>query len=406
MRLASAIRPAGLATATFLVAVAALPATALGSQGSATLALDGPAARALRASGVRVSPLGPAQGGSRRVVLPLRAGLAGSSTTLLSYRGGLSLARAGERLRLRRLSLVLGDRPRVSAQAGGEDIDLFRILSGGSRAVDPGAGSVALSGLPLKLTGEGARAITAGLGLERVRPRRFGTFAAQATGLTESGDPGGKKAEEAAAGCPLPSGPGPTPEEPPAVATRPPGAADVTGASIDWHVRESFIRYIASGEGTSVSGGATADPPVLLPGASVPLSYDFHFPFASGWLDSGADPADPADDTAALYFSGALRFQYSGHGIDLTTSDPEIEIAGGGSRAIFAIAEDGGAPARQVLVNLDLGRAAAIRAAGGTYTYERVPGAIPPGTASSTFAGFYAPGTEFGCFTVSFSTGP
>ncbi len=58
-----------------------------------------------------------------------------------------------------------------------------------------------------------------------------------------------------------------------------------------------------------------------------------------------------------------------------------------------------------MLVNLDLSRAAAISASGSTHTYERVPGAIPSGTASSVFAGFYAPGTEFGCFTVSYSTG-
>ena len=113
-------------------------------------------------------------------------------------------------------------------------------------------------------------------------------------------------------------------------------------------MRESFIRYIATGEGTSASGGATADPPVLLPGATTALSYDFRFPFANGWIDTGANPSSPADDTAALYFSGALRFLYSGHGIDLLTSGPEIEIAGGASRAIFSISEDGGAAERQV----------------------------------------------------------
>jgi hypothetical protein len=169
-------------------------------------------------------------------------------------------------------------------------------------------------------------------------------------------------------------------------------------------VRESFIRYIATGEGTSVSGGATADPPVLLPGASTALSYDFRFPFAEGWVDTGANPASPADDTAALYFDGAVRFQYSGHGIDLLTADPEIELAGAASRAIFSISDNGGAAERQVLVNLDLGAAGAISQSGTSYTYERVPGAIPSGTASSLFAGFYAPGTDFGCFDVSFST--
>jgi hypothetical protein len=181
---------------------------------------------------------------------------------------------------------------------------------------------------------------------------------------------------------------------------------DITGASIDWQVRDSFIRYIGTGEGTSVSGGATADPPVLLPGASAALSYGFHFPFAgTSWYDTGGNLADPADDSALVRFGGAVRFQYSAHGIDLATAEPEIELAGDRSRAIFSVSESGKAAQRQVLINLDLSRAAAIKAAGNSFTYERVPGAIPSGTAASTFAGFYAPGTEFGCATVSFTTG-
>ena len=189
------------------------------------------------------------------------------------------------------------------------------------------------------------------------------------------------------------------------MAPKPLGALEVTGATIDWEVRESFVRYVATGDGTSVSGGASADPPALRPGATEALSYGFHFPFAGeSWLDPGANLADPADDSAAIRFGGAVRFLYSGHGIDLLTAAPEIEIAGPKTRAIFAISESGGAAQRQVLVNLDLARAAAVRASGNTYTYERIPGAIPAGTASSTFAGFYAPGTDFGCVTVSFTT--
>lgn len=54
------------------------------------------------------------------------------------------------------------------------------------------------------------------------------------------------------------------------MAARSPGAADITGATIGWHLRESFIRYIDTGEETSVSGGAVADPPELLPDGSMP----------------------------------------------------------------------------------------------------------------------------------------
>lgn len=408
---------ARLAAAAILAAAAAAVAPVTASAaGKTTLTFDGPAAEALRASGVRIAPLKPATGGSSRVVLPIAAGLAGSQATLLRHRGGLSL-RGGEGggLRLTKLSLVLGKRSRVTAKAGGKRIDFLRVLRGGRRNVDPAGGSVTLSNLRLKLTGAAAEAIA-----ERVRPpmglkantefafRPIGSLSTRASGLLRGGgaSPGATGGGGAAAnGCPLPSGAGPAPESPLPVAARPPAAVDVSGATIDWHVRESFIRYIATGEGAGVSGGATADAPVQLPGTSAPLSYTFHFPFAEGWHDTGANLADLGDDTAAIEFGGAIRFLYSGHGIDLTTAAPEIEIAGGKSRAIFAISEDGGAAERQVLVNLDLSRAAAIRASGGSYTYERIPAAIPSGTAGSVFGDFYAPGTEFGCFTVSFATG-
>ncbi len=400
----------GIAVAAIAVTAAALPASSLAASGATRLTLDGPAAKALRESGARIAPVKPASGGSHRVSLPIATGLAGSATTLLRHRGGIVLVgNDGAEARLTKLSLLLGKRSLVEARLGGEEIDLFKVLRGGRREVDAAAGAVRLSGLRLKLTRSGAVAIARRLGLKTLPAQRFATLSSDLAGLTRGNGggagttPGGPAQQSAT--CPLPSGAGPAPEEPLPTMAQPPTASAITAATIDWHVRESFIRYIGTGEGTSVSGGATADPPVLLPGASAALSYGFHFPLAGGsWLDTGADPANPADDTALVRFGGAVRFLYSGHGIDLATAEPEIEIAGAKSRAIFSISESGGAAQRQVLVNLDLSRAAAIRASGNTFTYERVPGAIPSGTASSTFGGFYAPGTDFGCVSVSFST--
>ncbi len=411
----AATRLGGIATAAALAVVVAalIPGVARGAGDETVLKLDGPAARSLRDQGLRIVPLQPASGSQQRVVLPVAAGLAGATTTLLRHRGAISLRSGDEQLRLGRLSLILGKEPRLTARLGGADIDLFRVLRGGRREIDPVAGSVTLSDLRLQLTAGAARAIAQRLdrpmGRNVVRgltARPIGTLAARVSGLDAGGAPASKgpAAQQTPATCPLPSSAGPAPEEPLPVATRPLGAADITGATIDWQVRESFIRYIGTGEGTSVSSGASADPPLLVPGASAALSYGFHFPFASGWHDSGANPADPADDSALVRFGGAVRFRYSGHGIDLTTAEPEIELAGARSRAIFAIADSGKPAQRQVLINLDLSRAAAIRASGNSFTYERVPGAIPAGTATSTFAGFYAPGTDFGCATVSFTT--
>lgn len=401
----------GIFAATALaVAAAALPAQSLAASGETRLKLDGPAANALREQGVRIAPIKPATGGSRAIALPVAAGLAGSRTTLLRQRGGLTLS-AGERTaRLTSLRLLLGKQGFVEGKLGGEEIELFKVMRGGRRDVDPASGRVELARLRLELTPAAAKALAGRLGLEPLPAKRFGSLATRIAGLIrgDSGGPGagagGGGTPEKSSACPAPGTAGPAAEGTPGELSPPPGALAIAAASIRWHVRESFIRYIATGEGTSVSGGATADAPVLLPGASTPLSYDFRFPFAEGWVDTGADPASPADDTAALSFDGAVRFQYSGHGIDLLTGSPEIELNGAASRAIFSISDNGGTAERQVLVNLDLGAAGAISQTGSSYTYERVPGAIPSGTASSVFAGFYAPGTDFGCFDVSFST--
>lgn len=408
---ATGIRLFTIAAGALALAAMALPAQSFAAiSGTTRLKLDGPAADALREQGVRIAPVKPAAGGARQIALPVAAGLAGSTTTLVRQRGAIELSGKKGTARLGQLRLLLGGkRSLLEAELSGEEIDLFRVL-GGRRNVDAANGSVRFDNLGLKLTRAGAKALATELGLKSLPARRFGTLSTKLTGLTQgdSGTPGDSSAPsgpaQASSACPLPSGAGLASEAPPPVAVRPPAAVDVTAATIGWHVRESFIRYIATGEGTSPVGGASADPPVLLPGASAALSYDFHFPFANGWLDSGADPGNPADDRAALYFNGGLRFLYSGHGIDLLTSSPELELNGSASRAIFGVAENGGAAQRQVLVNLDLSRAGAISQSGNSYTYDRVPGAVPAGTAASTFAGFYAPGTDFGCFTVSFST--
>ena len=394
------------AGAILALSTAAAPA-ATAPDGNGALELSGAAAQALREDGVRIAPLGAASGGARRVVLPVRAGLVGSSVTVLRLGGGISLVDGKRRLRLTDLRLTLGRRASIRGKLGGERLTLFQV-KGGQREVDATRGSVRLGGLRLKLPRSVAREIAGRLRLERRLPRGFGVLAVTKEGLTPGSGPSSPPADPSkasATGCPLPGTAGPAPEEPLPPAARPPAAVDVTSATISWDVRDSFIRYVNTGEGTSVFGGATAAAPEVRPGSSAPLTYGFGFPFASGWHDPGANPADPADDRAAVYFTGGVRFLYGAHGIDLRTSAPEIEIAGGASRAVFSVAEGEAAAERQVIANLDLAGAAAVQTSGDTVTYERVPGAIPSGTATSVFAGFYEPGTDFGCFTVSYSTG-
>ncbi len=399
---------AGLATASVAVAVVAVltaaAAPAAAAPGQAVLAVGGTAARALRAEGVRIAPLGTARGDARRIVLPVRTGLVGSTATVLRFGGAISLRKGKRAARLSDLRLTLGSRNGLAGKLGGDALGLFRVLAGGQRETDPARGSARLGGLRLRFSRPAARELAARLGLESRPTGVFATLSAADEDLPQAAPPV-KKSEEKSTGCPLPSTAGPAPEDPLPVAPRPPGAVDVTAATLRWDVRDSFIRYVNSGEGTSVFGGATAAAPEVRAGSSLPLTYAFGFPFASGWHDAGANPADPADDRAAIYFGGGVRFLYSAHEIDLRTAAPEIELGGSSSRAIFSVAEGEALAERQVIVNLDLPRAAAIQQSGGTVPYDRVPGAIPAGTATSTFAGFYAPGTEFGCFTVSYSTG-
>jgi Htaa len=396
-----------IAAGLILVAFAAAAPAASATSGQAVLELNGAAAKALRASGVRIVPAGAAQGGPRQVQLPIGAGLVGSSATVLRLGGGLTLSRGKHRLQLGGLRLTLGKRASLRGRLAGESLGLFRVLKGGQRELDPARGSIRISGLRLRLRRQAVKEIVKRLGLERRLSGSFGVLSATKEGLQPGSPPSpAGPAGKASTGCPLPSSAGAAPEDPLSPpAPPPPGATSITGAIVSWDVRESFIRYINTGEGTSVFGGATAGALEVRSGSSVPLTYTFGFPFASGWHHAGVNPADPADDKAAIQFTGGVRFLYNTHGIDLRTSAPELEIAGGASRAIFAVAEGEAAPERQVIVNLDLSRAASVQANGSTITYDRVPGAIPAGTASSVFAGFYVPGTDFGCFSVSYSIG-
>jgi len=185
------------------------------------------------------------------------------------------------------------------------------------------------------------------------------------------------------------------------VLARPASAVDLTGAQITWRPKPSFIRYVNSGEGTSVFAGATEDPPT---GAECPvepgpaLVYSFHFPFARGWYDA-------ATGAAGVYFGGGVRFRYTAHGIDLDAKEPEIELTGASSRAIFRLDGRGDTnPGNKRAVMVDLGVAAAPPVQGpGSVSYERIPATIPVGGSQSVFADFYAPGDTFGCISVSFT---
>jgi Htaa len=396
----------GAATA----ALAVTPAAGQGT-GTTTIAPKGKAVKTLRSQGVRIGTFGPARARRGRLMLPVDGGLV-SSTATLNQNGGLRLTRraGGKRRRvdLKRLQLRLGRKSQIVGYVGASRFTLFSVNAPASRlSLSSANGSARLRGGSLTLTRRAGKALKRRLRLRRMPRGAFGAVSVDALVNPASGPgvPGGAPGGGGPGGGPPVSGP--VGDEPPVLA-RPDGAVNVTGANIDWHVRPSWIRYVNSEQGTSAFGGATGDPATTSPQCGEPsdpnpgpnLVYSFDFPFAHGWYH-------PPSKTAAVYFGGGVNFSYHGHGIDLDTKEPEIEINGASSRAIFRF--DGRRstrPGNKRAVFVDLNTAAAPPAEGpGTVSYDRIPATIPHGGSQSVFAGFYAPGDRFGCISVSFAYG-
>jgi hypothetical protein len=382
-----------MTTAAMLVALAA----AAPAHGTTTIATTGAAADGLRAQGVRISALSPARATRTRIRMPIAAGTVAGSATL-DHGGSVRLRRGRRSVTLSRWQARLGTRATLTARVAGRRMTILTGPAGTRLKLDTASETASLAGARVTLTRAAASAIKRRLGLRRAPRGALGrvTVTASLRGapparpLTPSpGSPGGGTTP----GGDGTTSPSPAPDSLPKLA-RPASATNATGATLTWHVRDSFIQYINSGEGTSTSGGATSAPPTVEEGSAEPLVYAFQFPFASGWRDAPSAKA-------ALYSTGTVNFSYRAHGIDMDAQDPEIELNGADSRAIFRM--DG---TREVLVDLDLTKAASISTSpdGRTHTYEHVPGFIPEGTGESVFAGFYLPGDEFGWVSVQFTT--
>jgi hypothetical protein len=364
---------------------------------------------ALGVQGITTSAVAPAKAKGSKFTFPVKTATVGTTATL-GHRGGLRL-RAGTRsVTLSAPQVRLAKDSRLTAKIGKATVTVLTI-DGAKRRLNATTGTVALRGATVRLTVAGAAALRRVLHLRRLAPGVLGTLTVDAkrsttsttTGTPTSGTPTTTlpgSGTTPGGGTTVPGGGTPTDLGGPAPLARPATAVDVNAAAITWHVRDSFIQYINSGEGTATSGGATADPPTVRPGSSVPLVYDFRFPFKEGWYD-------PVSKTARIAYTGTVTFNYQGHGIKLTATDPEIEIAGTASRAIFVTANTGTAAKRGVLVKLDPAAATTVHSPDGTsHAYTQTPGSIPADAGASVFAGFYAAGAPFGWVDVDLTTPP
>ena len=216
-------------------------------------------------------------------------------------------------------------------------------------------------------------------------------------GIPGSGAPG-----EGAHSEPISGEPTPLP--------RPLTAKTVENVSLKWFPRASWLAYVASGEGTTTANGAssvfsTVPPCPAQPGSNegggsnsgVSLPYEIAFTPTESWFD-------PATNTAAINGTGSASFRFKGHGIDLTGSDPEIQLNGSASQAIFRFSGAEGTPYPNQRVALLGLSATAPTVEGNTYTYNLLRGTLTP-NGEKVFAGFYTAPTNngYGCVSASFT---
>jgi hypothetical protein len=274
----------------------------------------------------------------------------------------------------------------------------------GSARVRVKLGTGALQRLAGRVAKVRVRVVLRADGSKDVRRLRSSLRRKASAGETGTGGPksGGPKAGGPVAG--------PIVSEPPLLA-RPATAVDVSAVKVSWHPRDSWVRYassgVAAGDGILTSNGAVGINSTSSPCPDRPSDSDAQLPYT---IDFAAKPSwyDPVSGAAGIYGQGSVAFKWKAHTIDLTASDPEIEIAGPASRAIFRFSGSGGTPypnQRAALVGLDTVGKPSVSNGGKTLTYSLMRGTLTA-DGVNVFAGFYTPpeNDEFGCVSVAFTT--
>jgi hypothetical protein len=369
--------------------------------GNATLALSSAKARVLAERGVAFEGIRGAETTGRQTRLQISGGTIGAGTADLSHEGALLLAvgkgRTLRAVKLSALQIQLSANSTLSARLnGGKRRTIFDLRPQASGlAIDASKGLARLHGAKLILRHSIAKALSRRLEV-RIPRGRLGKIRVSAA-IVVIGGPAAPQS-------------GPLGDEPP-LPRRPASAVDVTGGSLTWHIRDSWIRYINTEGPAEALEGANAEAPIpedshpcpdRPAGTNPTLVYSYSFPFANGWYD-------PPSGTAALYYGGGVRFAYPSRGIDLTARNPEIELNGGSSRAIFRLRGAGQTPYPDRRAPL-LALAATSPPSESPASTFGFPGPLRgtlTGDGQNVFAGFYPPPNDgFGCVDVSFTTGP
>lgn len=382
-----------LALTAALVAALVVPASvgAAGEPtGSTNLVVLPGKAKTMKKRGISLAGVRGVQTSGRSSRLQIAGGEIGDEgAAVVSHRGALRLragkGKARRTLFLGAVEVALGPSPRLTAKLGGKRRAIFD-LRGGRLAVNGTAKTAELLG---------ARAVWRRGALRAVRRKLRAKV------------PAGALATLRTRAAILLDQPVSQPVSEPPLLARPATAVDVAGAALTWHVRDSWIRYVGS-EVAEPLDGATPQPPYA--GESHPcpdnpskgnvLAYSYSVPFAHGWYD-------PPSGTAALYYTGGVRFAYPARSIDLALRNPEIEINGPASRAIFRLRGSGATAypdARAAIMALDMSRPL-VGSSPGTLSSDGPIKATLNADGEKVFAGFYTGSNAgFGCFELSFTT--
>ncbi|MEV0117737.1 HtaA domain-containing protein [Streptomyces sp. NPDC050844] len=204
------------------------------------------------------------------------------------------------------------------------DIDLAKLDLTGIKPGQGEGGAMTFKDIPATLTADGAKAFN-GMYKEgdKLDPA---TLTVKAAGAPTEKPTQTPKPTEKPTETPKPTekpSETPKPTDKPTATPKPTTTSDaeapvgkVYDGSLAWGVKESFRRYIESGGGATLSGGAEKN------------DNGYDFPYAKADLD-----ADAKKLTAS--FGGAVRFAYKAHGIDMKFSD--IKVAADGAKGTLTV---------------------------------------------------------------------
>lgn len=400
-------RRAVLALAAAALAVLALASTASAAPatGELVLTLKSGAKSSLLREGVQVAP----RSGKSKTVKLAVADLDLTTRTLRTG-AALTLSADGKSVKLNDVQLKAGAKDSaISAKQGGKRKVFFRV-AGSAQAI----GSALSGNGALSLTGAGAKALRAALGLDGITAGKLGSGAFTAALKI---DDGGPKPEQPkvdpypyASQCPIgavagaPGGAGDAPGPVNGIAAAPvfnTGTSQgVTGTEVDWGFKQSFREYVLNIGGPSSAGALQPlDGAGAVPSGTGMADADsfFSFPASGGTYERGV-AADHSDDKLVVEGTGTVLFCKSAHGFNVVLKNPTVTIDGANSR----ITADLGAnfsgtwyPFQRVdVADLDLGGVTPTITDGGTaIAWSEVPATLTAdGSKASGLGGFYAAG--------------